>query len=84
MSRRCATAALIAVLAPGGAFGHQGHVGNVAWTACETATLADACEYTDHEHSLYRGYCRLVSDALLCVRNRPIERSGPIPDTSGS
>ncbi len=78
-----AAAALLAAVAPGGAaFGHADHVDNAAWTACEAAALADACEYTDHDDDLYRGSCRLVSDALLCVRNRPIERSGTTSDTS--
>ena len=84
--RRGATAALAAAaLAPiGAASAHADHVHAAAWTACEAATLADACEYADHHENVHRGSCRLVSDALLCVRNRPIERPGATSDASSS
>ena len=74
-------AALIAAVAPGGAaFGHADHVDGAAWTA----SLADACEFTDHDDDVYRGSCRLVSGALLCVRNRPIETGATASDASDS
>lgn len=52
--------------------------------ACEAATLADACEYTDHDENVFRGSCRSMSDTLLCVRNRPIERHDDAGKASGS
>jgi len=78
-------AALIAAVAQSGAaFGHADHVDAAAWTACETATLADACDYVDHDDNRYRGSCRLMSDTLMCVRNQPIERPDTLSDISGS
>lgn len=83
MKTRC-VAALLLIAAAGIASGHADHVDGAAWTACESAALADACEYADHHDAIYRGSCRLMSDTLLCVRNEPIERSDTFPETPGS
>lgn len=83
-----ATALFAASVTAGTASGHADGVDGAAWTACESAALADACEYTDHHDAVYRGSCRLMSDELPCVRSEPIERpdarSGVLPEAPGS
>ena len=50
---------------------HAGHTSKDAWEVCETKSLTDMCSYEDDTH-LYRGSCRLVSNALMCVRSQPL------------
>jgi hypothetical protein len=58
----------------GAAWAHQGHLSDVAWRACDGESLGAACDFEDSSHAIYRGTCRSMSDDLVCVRNRPIER----------
>lgn len=70
---------LLAWLAPvcvSSALAHAGHGSPLAWEACDTRTLGELCSYESAAHDTFRGTCRSMSDALVCVRNRPIERAG--------
>ena len=58
---------------------HQGHSSNAAWAACEGVELGETCSFEDPAHAVYRGTCRRISGALVCVRNQPIEH--PSADT---
>lgn len=60
------------------AFAHEGHFTNVAWAACAQESLGDACSFEDGAQNLYRGSCRSMSGALVCVRNRPLQRPGGV------
>jgi hypothetical protein len=55
-------------------FAHDGHHTNKAWEACKEKQLSDTCSYILQENMLYKGTCRAVNEALLCVRNKPIEK----------
>lgn len=52
---------------------HDGLHHNQAWQACETKSLGDTCDYVMQTNQLYKGTCRAISDALMCVRHHPIE-----------
>ncbi len=72
------TAALLLVAA---ALAHGGHASELPWSACADASLGDTCSWDAHDVR-YRGTCRRVSDALLCVRNQPlvpVADAGPSP-----
>lgn len=56
---------------------HRGHGDRAAWDACAGRSLDAPCAWQDAEHSRYIGTCRSVADALVCVRNQPIERANP-------
>jgi hypothetical protein len=75
MIARAAALALALGLAPA-ALAHEGHLTNVAWEACEGAALGAECVFEDGAQQLYRGSCRSMSGALMCVRNKPLERRG--------
>lgn len=65
----------LAVLLPSVvAHAHRGMHNVGANKACAQQELGDDCSWTDAEHSRYIGTCRQVSEALLCVRNQPIQR----------
>ena len=83
---RCAAVLVLlgAGITTGPVCGHADAVDRAAWTACETAALTDACEYTDHHGALYRGSCRSMSNTLLCVRTEPIERVDVLSEALGS
>lgn len=58
------------------AFAHSGGNHNPApLEACSELSKAAACSYTNHHGDLYKGTCRVFSDALLCVRNEPIVKA---------
>lgn len=46
------------------------------WTAPSSWAwrLGDGCEWESDDRALYIGTCRAVSEALICVRNKPIQR----------
>lgn len=53
---------------------HTADVNQVAWQACESKPVSQQCEFKNADHDVYRGTCQLMSDAMMCVRNQPIER----------
>ncbi|MEP2651846.1 MAG: hypothetical protein ABJH06_07600 [Paraglaciecola sp.] len=55
---------------------HNGHGDELPWQACTLAQKGDLCEYTNRHNDLYQGSCRVFSDALMCVRNKPIVHLG--------
>jgi hypothetical protein len=55
-------------------YAHDGHHISKAWEACEEKKLSDACSYTLQQNKQYNGTCRAVAEALICVRNQPIEK----------
>ena len=61
---------------------HQGHTSDAPWVACESLSLDEPCSFEDTEHAVYRGTCQLMSDTLMCVRNRPIEYADPGTDAA--
>ncbi len=71
-------AAVLVALCSSLAFAHEGHFTNVAWAACAQASLGQACSFEDGAQNLYRGSCRSMSGALVCVRHRPLERRGGV------
>jgi hypothetical protein len=68
--------ALALIVLSTAAFAHEGHLSSLAWAACSPSSLGDACSF-DAGGALARGSCRSMSGALICVRNRPLERRGP-------
>jgi hypothetical protein len=52
---------------------HEGHFRSIAWDACATSTLGQTCSFDDGVN-VSRGTCRSMSDALVCVRSRPLEQ----------
>ena len=53
---------------------HEGGFGNeVMWQACEAKKINDPCAFENLDHDAYRGTCQSMSNALVCVRNQPIE-----------
>jgi hypothetical protein len=78
---------LLAWLAPvsvSAALAHAGHGLPVAWEACGTRTLGASCSYENEAHDTFRGTCRSMSDAFVCVRNRPIEHAGATGTTAAA
>lgn len=65
----------LALALPATASAHAGHVDPAPWAACEHEDLGASCAWEDSARSLYRGTCRSMSDALVCVRNQPIVRA---------
>lgn len=43
------------------------------WQACEAKKTNDPCSFENLDHDVYRGTCQSMSNALVCVRNQPIE-----------
>lgn len=56
------------------AHAHASHGTNAAWRACDGHKLDQECRYENEAHDVLEGTCRLISDALICVRNKPIKR----------
>ena len=81
MSRpRAALEALLVCVAllsaTGAAWAHEGGLGNqVMWTACEGRSVDDLCSFQSLDHDVFRGSCQAMSNAMVCVRNQPIERA---------
>ncbi|MFT2090768.1 hypothetical protein [Paraglaciecola sp. 2405UD69-4] len=61
---------------------HNGHGDELPWLACNQAEKGDRCEYTNSHNDLYQGSCRVFSDALMCVRNKPIVHLGESKNTT--
>ena len=53
------------------AFAHGGHPSTKPWEACHAHALGDPCAWQEADLD-YRGTCRQVDAALLCVRNQPL------------
>ncbi len=51
---------------------HDGHHTAQAWKACETKSVGATCNYIMQTDQLYKGSCRQMTQALMCVRNQPI------------
>ncbi|MGB5247169.1 MAG: hypothetical protein WBM54_04945 [Woeseia sp.] len=73
--------AILAVISAA-AFAHDGHLNDAPWSACEDQQIGDACTFENSAKDIYRGTCRAMSDALMCVRNQPIEKSESYADTA--
>ena len=71
-----------ALLTHGTAFAHAGNLDQAPWHACEGLTLSATCSFESAQHDAHRGTCRAVAGTLLCVRNRPIERSAQQPNAT--
>jgi len=54
---------------------HDGSLFKAPWEACADKELAENCSFTNANNDLYKGSCQLMSDALMCVRNQPIEKN---------
>jgi hypothetical protein len=54
------------------AHAHQGHTHLEPWNACESHVLGDDCSWQNDTDHLYRGTCRKIGAALMCVRHKPI------------
>lgn len=52
---------------------HGQHVNTQPWVVCAEAKHDDTCQYVVASNQLYKGTCQAMSDALMCVRNQPIE-----------
>jgi hypothetical protein len=63
---------VVALVLAGSAFAHEGHFRSIAWDACASNELGQACSFDDGVN-VSRGTCRSMSDALVCVRNKPLE-----------
>ncbi len=75
---------LCAWCTPGVGWAHDGHGQLPMWQACERATVGESCRFENAAHDRYFGSCRLISDDLVCVRNRPIERASTLPQPPAS
>ncbi|KXI30276.1 hypothetical protein [Paraglaciecola hydrolytica] len=69
---------ILAMLLSSTALAHQGHIEDAAMLACTDKQVNDACEYQNQVADRYKGNCRLILEAMMCVRNQPIERSNSI------
>ncbi len=71
---------------PSPASAHDSGDGNAfMWRACDGRQLDDTCAFQNAEHDLYRGTCQSMSNALVCVRNQPIERAAlQLPNSMAS
>jgi hypothetical protein len=69
---------LLLVGSAGLARAHAGHFSGAPWHACDGLTRGSPCTYED-ETTRSRGTCQSISDALLCVRNRPVEQVKGLP-----
>lgn len=65
-------ALLLCAAVPTTALAHDGHTHRAAWDACKESTLGAACSWQDGAKATYRGTCREMHGALMCVRNQPI------------
>jgi hypothetical protein len=65
--------ALVAWMLAAPAWAHDGHTDRAPWDACNDHALSEACAWQDAAHRSYDGTCRSVADALICVRQRPVE-----------
>ncbi|QDE31892.1 hypothetical protein [Shewanella polaris] len=54
------------------ALAHEEHVFKAPWNACADAVKTQQCAYTNVNGDLFKGTCRVFSEALMCVRNQPI------------
>jgi len=79
ISTRFLFGALLAVISVA-TYGHDGHLNDAPWRACDDQQIGDPCAYENAAKDVYRGTCRSMSDALMCVRNQPIEKSEPPAD----
>lgn len=61
---------------------HAGHGDELQWQACSVAEKNDPCEYQNSHGDIYRGNCKLFSEALMCVRNEPIIRAKKEEETT--
>lgn len=50
---------------------HEGHANQAPWLACTDKSLNDSCSYQTTT-TLYKGSCRSIKSALMCVRNQPL------------
>lgn len=66
---------MLLALWSGPAAAHAGHGPSEPWEACAASALGDACAWENAQRDLYRGTCRSMSGALVCVRKQPILRA---------
>lgn len=58
------------------AHAHEGSLGNeVMWQACDNHKINADCWFQSIDHDIFRGTCQSMSNALVCVRNQPIQRA---------
>lgn len=51
---------------------HDSHSHQAPWQACADKQKSQDCSYKNGAGDLFKGSCQLFSEALLCVRNKPI------------
>jgi hypothetical protein len=61
-----------ALLAPHPSEAHAGHSDRAPWDACAGRASGAPCAWDDAAHFRFVGSCRRFSDAMLCVRQRPV------------
>ena len=43
------------------------------WRVCQGREIGEPCVFQSLDHDVFRGSCQSMSNALVCVRNQPIE-----------
>lgn len=67
---------VVLLSATGTARAHEGGLGNqLMWSVCDVRKVDDHCSFESADHDVFRGSCQSMSNALVCVRNQPIERA---------
>ena len=57
---------------------HDGNFSAEPWAACAAQELDDSCSFSNSNEDVYRGTCQaMAEEALICVRNQPIEKHDP-------
>lgn len=71
-----ATILLLVNLMVSVAYAHSTPLNSMAIAACEAKEKSQDCEYSGHHNDLYIGTCQLATETkLVCVRNKPIQKS---------
>jgi len=53
---------------------HSGPLNEIALKACDTKSRSQSCQYNGGHQDLYIGTCQYMAEALMCVRNQPIQK----------
>jgi hypothetical protein len=61
------------ILLASDALAHSGPLNSLALKACEAKKRSSACQYEGVHNDLYIGTCQYMAEALMCVRNKPIQ-----------
>jgi hypothetical protein len=72
--RRLPTVIVTCLLIASYAQAHSGHLNEKAVSVCHDKARSDDCQFEGGHQDLYIGSCQYMSDALMCVRNQPIQK----------